>query len=656
VLVAVFALAALTLCVGLVALENIYEHNENKCIATEKIHDPAEKKRGPADLVTRSGDRLLLNGEPLRFSGSNIFWGGLDDDARTGFNYPSPFRVRSALQTMVDMGETVVRCQTCGISTGTPFSVEPYLGGFSQTSLRHIDYFIAQAQHYGLKVVIPLTDNYGYYLGSYCDYTNWLHLSSPSDCPSQRAVSAFYDDPKAISAFEKYIAVMLNHVNHYTGVHNKDNPVIMAWETGNEMPYGLGGPAELSRWTAKITAFIRSQDKNHLIMDGSLYLDPDDLRLPDVDGIDTHYYPLNTVKLSQDACQTAAAGKAMVVGEYGWNDPGQLAAFLTDIQNTPAIAGDMYWDLEPQNDFWGYVEHYDGYQLHYPGDNSDVNDHGHEPLLAKGSDVSEVTELREHAYAMSGTVMPTYPALVAPVMTNVEQVRSSTAGAGNLLEWRGSPGAASYVVQRSTKGASGPWTTVATVNAGSLAAPYLDARGGTGPNLWYRVTAVNAGGALGAASQPFRVTGKTLDDDLNSFSLSESHTQGVGIDRSNAWQYGGDPSRAAFPAGSETMAAWQVPGDIDTFETTAYYGSINDMHFTFQVSNNDRTWQGVPASNAQAVQLGGSAPGDRIAFIYTVDNVQRILQGADYVRIVRHGGGRQVAEIGEVRITYRQAS
>ena len=494
-------------------------------------------KAGSPGYVSRSGDTLLLNGEPFRFSGTNVFWGGLDDDGRIGFNYPTKFRVDSALQTVVDMGETVVRCQTCGISTGTPFSVEPTLGGFSQTAQRHIDYFIAQAQRYGLKVVIPLTDNYGYYLGSYCDYTSWLRLSPASSCPSARAVSAFYDDPRAIAAFEKYISVVLNHVNYYTGVRNKDNHAIMAWETGNEMPYGVGGPAELSRWTAKITAFIRSQDKNHLIMDGADVLDPYDLALPDVDIIDTHYYPLNTQTLSQDAVQTAAAGKAMVVGEYAWNDAAKLEAFLSDIQQTPAIAGDMYWDLQPENDFFGYVEHYDGYQLHYPGDTSDVGDYGGEPLLAKVNDASEVTELRSHAYAMSGRAIPAYPVPPAPVMTNVERVASSTAGAGNLLEWRGSPGAASYVVQRSTRGASGPWTTVARVNAGTLAAPYLDSRGGTGPNLWYRVTAVNAGGALGAASQPFHVTGKTLDDNLNSFSASEGHTLGVGIDRSNAWKY-----------------------------------------------------------------------------------------------------------------------
>ena len=595
----------------------------------------------------------MLDGKLFRFSGANIYWGGLDNNARTGVNYPTPFRVDSAMQTMADMGETVVRCQTCGISTGNPLSVEPYLGGFSQTALRHVDYFIAQAQRYGLKVVIPFTDSYRYYVGSYCDYTNWLRLSSAASCPSPRAVSAFYDDPEAIAAFEKYISVLLNHVNYYTGVPNKANPAIMAWETGNELQYGAGGPAELSRWTAKISAFIRSMDKNHLIMDGSFYPDTDDLKLPDVDIIDRHYYPLNVRSLSQDADQAADAGKPMVAGEYAWNDASQLEAFLTGIQETPAIVGDTYWDLQPQNDFFGYVEHYDGYQLHYPGDNSDVNDKAGDPLLASSSDVSAVTLLRLHAYVMSGRAMPAYPVPPPPVMTSVERVASSTAGAGNLLEWRGSPGAAWYIVQRAVHSASGPWTTAATVNAGALELPYLDSMGGAGPDVWYRVTAVNAGGARGAASAPFRVTDKTLDDNLNSFSDSASHSPGVGIDRSNSWQFGGDPSRAAFPPQRETTATWGVPGDIDTFETIAYYGSINDMHFTFQVSDNNRTWQGVPTSNVQAIQIGGSEPGDRIAFIYTVDNAQRVLQGASFVRIVRHAGGGQAAEIGEVRITYR---
>jgi hypothetical protein len=270
--------------------------------------------------------------------------------------------------------------------------------------------------------------------------------------------------------------------------------------------------------------------------------------------------------------------------------------------------------------------------------------------------VPQVALLRLHAYAMSGRATSAYRVPPSPVMTNVERVAGSTAGAGNLLEWRGSPGAAAYVVQRATKSASGPWTTVARVNAGTLELPYLDSGGGTGPDLWYRVTAVNAGGVPGAASAPFQVTDATLDDNLSSFAATDSRSPGVGIDHGNAWQFGGDPSRAAFPAQGEMTAAWGVPGGIDTAEAIAYYGSINDMHFTFQVSDNDTTWQGLPASTVQAIQIGGSKRGDRIAFIYTLDDVQRILPGADHVRIVRHDGGRQAAEIGEVRITYRQAS
>ena len=195
---------------------------------------------------------------------------------------------------------------------------------------------------------------------------------------------------------------------------------------------------------------------------------------------------------------------------------------------------------------------------------------------------------------------------------------------------------------------------MARVNAGTLELPYLDSRGGAGPDLWYRVTAVNAGGAWGAASAPFRVTDKTLDDNLNSFAAlgepqpRESASTGATHGSSAATR----PARR-----SRRSARRRPPGGCPVtstpFETIAYYGSINDMHFTFQVSNNDRTWQGVPTSTVQAIQIGGSKLGDRIAFIYTLDNVQRILPGADYVRIVRHDGGKQVAEIGEVRITYR---
>jgi mannan endo-1,4-beta-mannosidase len=608
-------------------------------------------------FVTRSGDMLLLHGNPFRFSGANISWGALDGDARIGFDYPTPFRVQSSLQTVVDMGETVVRCLTCGISTGMPLSVEPEIGDFSQAALRQIDYFVAQAQDYGLKVVIPLTDNYDYYQGSYCDFTNWLGLSSPRDCPSAAAASAFYTSPRAIAAFERYIHVLLTHVNYYTKVPNSDDPTIMAWETGNELPYGLGGAPQFTRWTATISSYIKSIAPSQLVMDGSNTIDPGDLTLPDVDIVDLHSYPVSTSYLNASASQVAAANKAMVVGEYGWNNPSSsngLAPFLQDIQQTTSIAGDMYWDLFPQNDLFGYVEHFDGFQLHFPGDNMDVADLGDAgaPVAASSADTSEVSLLRSHAYAMAGQPVPAYLVPPAPVITNVEHVASTTAGTGNLVEWRGSPGAAQYLVRRSTSGPGGPWTTVTTVSAAAIAAPYLDSGGGTGPTLWYQVTAINPAGVPGPPSSAFQVTNRTLDDNLDNFSLTVSHSHGVSLDTSNAWQYGGDWSRAAFRPSSQTQAIeWQADG-IQDFEAIAYYVYSYTEHFTIQVSANGSTWTWVPPSDVQANQLPGTAPGDKLSYIYTMDDVQGILAGANYVRMIRYGTGSGTAEIGEVRITY----
>jgi len=270
---------------------------------------------------------------------------------------------------------------------------------------------------------------------------------------------------------------------------------------------------------------------------------------------------------------------------------------------------------------------------------------------------SQVTDLRNHAYAMAGKTAPAYPAPPAPAMTNVEHVASATAGTGNLLEWRGSPGAAFYVVRRSATGPGGPWIAVATVGAGDTEAPWLDRGAGPGPRLWYQVTALNPAGIAGPPSTPFQVADTTLDDNLSSFASTLTHTPGVSLSTSGPRQYGNDASRLAFPAAvANQLASWGVPGPVGTFEAVAYYSAKDITHFTFQVSADNRTWTDVPASNIQANQIAGTNSADQITYIYTADNVQRILDGARYFRIIRQGspdpGPRGMAEIGEVRLTY----
>jgi hypothetical protein len=616
----------------------------------------AEVGTTPAQsFVTRSGTKLMVNGNVFRFSGTNIPWGGLDD--QTGPAYPSQFAVNTALQQATDMGGTVVRCLTCGISTGNPQSVEPSLGTFSTTALDHIDYFVAQAGKDGIRLDIPLLDAYNYYDGGYFNFTDWLGLSTPSNCPSAACASTFYNNPRAIAAYEAYISEVLNHVNIYTGIANKNNPTIMSWETGNELSYGLGGAAEFTKWTSTISTYIKSIAPNQLVADGLDTLDAGNLKLPNVDIMDQHSYPMETSWLATQASQTAAAGKALMIGEYAWNQAtgvapaAGLAPFLSLIESTPAVSGDLYWDLLPPNGDWGFEEHYDGFQLHYPGDASDVASDGTvPPATAASSDAPLVALLRTHAYAMTGIAVPAAAVPTAPVITNVERETDPAVGTGNIVEWQGVAAAASYKVERSTAGATGPWTVAGYVN-GTDPTPWLDAGAPAGPNLWYRVTAVNAGAVYGPASAVYQMNNLTLDDNATDFSQTLSQTAGVAVDTRTPAVYNGYSSRIAYwSAEPYAYIVWQAPGLIQAVEAVAFYSTLPPT-FQIQISTDNQTWTSVPVADLQAQELTVAA-GNQAEFIYTIDGVQSLLPGAKYVALQRSANSAGTAELGEMRITY----
>jgi len=131
---------------------------------------------GRMSFVTREGSQLLLDGRRFRFAGPNIYWLGLDENVG-GVDYPTYFRIRDALQTARGMGATVVRAHTLGVSTGDPHSLEPSLDEFNDRAFATIDYAIAQAGRLGLRLMVPLTDNWDYYHGGRADFTSTLRPS-----------------------------------------------------------------------------------------------------------------------------------------------------------------------------------------------------------------------------------------------------------------------------------------------------------------------------------------------------------------------------------------------------------------------------------------------------------------------------------------------
>jgi mannan endo-1,4-beta-mannosidase len=230
---------------------------------------------GSNAFVSRDGNSLIFNGKKMRFGGANAYWLGLDQNDG-GINYPTHFRVDDALATAKLMGATVVRSHTLGISTGNPLSFECALDVWNHKALEPIDYAVSVARNLGLKLIVPLTDNWHYYHGGKHDFTQWFNVSE----------SEFYTNEKVIAAFENYIFHLLNHTNQYTGIRYGDDPTVLAWETGNEIRPPVN-------WTARLSTYIKSIANNHLVLSGWPSVQADELPLPNVDLYSDHYYPPN---------------------------------------------------------------------------------------------------------------------------------------------------------------------------------------------------------------------------------------------------------------------------------------------------------------------------------------------------------------------------
>ena len=316
------------------------------------------------EFVQRSGSQLVLHGQPFRFAGANVYWMGLDENV-DGVDYPTHFRINDVLTTAEAMGATVVRSHTLGISIGCAQCVEPALDVFNTRAFEHIDYAIQSANTHRLRLLVPLIDNWSYYHGGRGTFTRWSGLAD---------ADMFYTNETVINNFEAYISQILHHVNIYTHRAYKDEPTILGWETGNE----LRAPVS---WVQRISSYIKSIDSHHLVMDGN-DLNSEEatearthLVLSNVDMYTGHYYPLNIGGLKWEAYQTHNANKVFVVGEYDWtNQHGgdALTDFLHEVEQNSAISGDLYWSLFGHDDMGRYVQHNDGYTLHYPGDDADM--------------------------------------------------------------------------------------------------------------------------------------------------------------------------------------------------------------------------------------------------------------------------------------------
>ncbi|KAI8826154.1 glycoside hydrolase superfamily [Fimicolochytrium jonesii] len=280
-------------------------------------------------FVTRNGQDLYdpTTKTPLRFASFNTpELAYLDDPDRL---VPLLYEQEDLLRSVSDFGGRVVRTYVLSVQTkgdgvydnggNSPptkhiikrrnNSTAPagQVFDLNEPLMRGLDNALAAAGRMGIRIIFPFIDQWEWWGGC----KQFVQLVDPA-----LEQTAFFTEHRVVDQFKLLIQAVLNRNNTVNGLLYRDDPALLAWETGNELEYNKGRVP--TAWTKDIAAHIKSIDKNHLVMDGSWQFGWDATVLddPNIDMYSNHYYPgfmRTTTKTPQIGGIIALAG-VMILG------------------------------------------------------------------------------------------------------------------------------------------------------------------------------------------------------------------------------------------------------------------------------------------------------------------------------------------------------
>jgi mannan endo-1,4-beta-mannosidase len=361
---------------------------------------PATAHAGPG-FVTRQGKDLRLDGKEFRFAGSNNYY----------LMYKSRLMVDDVFADAQAAGFTVLRTWgflDIGNQDGSNSLRGPADGVYFQywdgdspayndgpDGLQRLDYVLASARAHGIRLIIPLTNNWNDF-GGMDQYVRWAGGSFHDD---------FYTNPVIRGWYQDWFSHVATRVNSLTGVAYRDDPTIMAWELGNEPRCLSAGAyprspncttATLTSWADQVSRHLKSVDPNHLVGVGDEGFfcdnpaDPDWTRncgegvdnlaltrLPAVDLMSLHLYPDGWGKdlpwthdwIRRHVREANRIGKPVLWGEFGWLTKATRNTVYktwTDIFDQEGGDGWLYWILSGIQDDGTLYPDFDGFTVYCP--------------------------------------------------------------------------------------------------------------------------------------------------------------------------------------------------------------------------------------------------------------------------------------------------
>ncbi|XP_027353756.1 mannan endo-1,4-beta-mannosidase 7-like [Abrus precatorius] len=208
-------------------------------------------------FVRTRGVQLMLNGSPYYANGFNAYWlmyVASDPSQRT--------KVSSAFQEATKHGLNIARTWAFSDGGYKPLQYAP--GSYNEQMFQGLDFAIAEARRYGIKLVLSLVNNYEN-LGGKKQYVEWAR----SQGQSINSEDDFFTNPVVKGYYKNHIKAVLTRRNSLTGVTYKDDPTIMAWELMNEIrcPSDQSGRT-VQAWITEMASYLKSIDGNHLLEAG----------------------------------------------------------------------------------------------------------------------------------------------------------------------------------------------------------------------------------------------------------------------------------------------------------------------------------------------------------------------------------------------------
>ena len=210
-------------------------------------------------FVTARHGSLRLDGNPFRFAGTNCYY----------LHQQSHYMIDSVLNDAAAMGLSVIRAWAFADGEGHSYrALQTEPGAYDEKAFDSLDYAVHKAGELGIRLVLPLVNNWPDY-GGMQQYVQWFLGLSDDSYGEGTNHDRFYTHAGIKDCYRAWAGKVIRHLNPYTGLRYCDDPTVMTFELANEPRCRSDkSGATLLAWAAEMSAYVKKLAPRQLVAVG----------------------------------------------------------------------------------------------------------------------------------------------------------------------------------------------------------------------------------------------------------------------------------------------------------------------------------------------------------------------------------------------------